>query len=359
MHHRRNAAWALALALTACSGSGGPAASRAGASRRAVIVAQPEPVAWVRTLELGGTLEAPDRVEIAARIEGAVVAVEVDLGDAVSRGDTLARITPEDFSARAAQADAELAQARSELERLEAMHARELASQEQVEQARTRMRVAEAQRRLAGRQLRDTRVVAPFDGAIAERLVSPGAFVRIGTPLFVLVATSPLRLALDVPEAHAATVREGTPVRVRHESGGTIEARVTRVAPVVDPTTRTFRVHVDVPTEAGASLRPGMYVQALVELGTADDAVRVPRAAIFEVLGHSRVVLVVDGRAQPRDVELVGEEDGVAIVRGLGTEHAVVARSPALLAPGTEVDVEPLGGAAARADEATPRSGGT
>lgn len=347
----------LATLLGGCSGSGGgPARGGEPAGPRQVMTARPEAIAWTQTIELGGTLEAPERVEIAARIEGAVIGLEVDLGDTVERGDTLARITPEDFSARVAQADAELAQARVELERLEAMVSRELASEQQLEQARTRSRVAQAQRRLAGRQLADTRVIAPFDGAIAERLVSPGAFVRIGTPLFVLVATSPLRLAIDVPEAHARAVQVGTVCRVLHESGGALEARVTRVAPVVDPATRTFRALVEVPADASSAMRPGMFVRARIALGVLDDVVRVPRAAVFEVLGRARVALVVDGRIEPRDVELVGEEEGSAIVRGVGATHEVVVRSPGLLAPGTEVASAPAGDRAAAVEEA--REGG-
>src|SRR5690606_2116717 len=235
-----------------------------------------------------------------------------------------------------------------------------LASAEQLEQARTRERVLAAQRRLAGRQLRDTRVVAPFDGAIAARHVSPGAFVRVGAPLFDLVATSPLRLALDVPERHAPEVRVGTEVTVHHEGGAPIEARVARVAPIVDPATRTFRALVDVPVAAGErGLRPGMYVRASLALGVVEDAVSVPRAAVFEVLGRSRVVEVVDGRAQPRDVELVGEGEGTAIVRGLSGAHDVVTRSPGLLAPGTEVAPAPAADARSAAADApaAPRGG--
>lgn len=328
----------LALGLTACSGGSAPAGARAPAGPRQVLSARAEATPYRRTLELGGTLEAMERVEIAARVEGALTAIEVDLGDVVRRGDTLARITADDFAARTAEIDAQLANARSELERTEQLVAADLTSRQALEQAHTRVRVAEAQRRLAGRQLRDTRVLAPFDGAIASRLVSPGAFVRVGEPMFVVVSVAPMRLAIDVPERHAGQIRSGTAVRVSAGARGDEEvadAEVARVAPVVDPASRTFRAEVSVPAEAG--LVPGMYVRARIDLGAVDDAVRVPRAAVFEVLGRSRVVEVVGGRAQPRDVELIGEEGEHAIVLGLPAGAEVVGRSPGLLAPGTEV----------------------
>jgi membrane fusion protein (multidrug efflux system) len=348
---------ALVLSLflvTACSGGGGPPA---GGGRpqgpRAVMTARPAPIVWQRTIELGGTLEAPERVEIAARIEGAVIDLGVDLGDRVEQGQTLARITSEDFAARVAQTDAEAEQAELERDRLARLSERDLASREQLEQAQTRARVTSAQRRLARRQLRDTRVVAPFDGAIAQRLVSPGAFVRIGTPLFVLVATSPLRLALDVPEGFAGEVRPGTSVRLATDDRE-ITATIARVAPIVDPATRTFRAQIEVPDEQG--LLAGRYVRATIELGTMDDTVSVPRAAVFEVLGTSRVVEVVEGVAQPRDVELVAEDGARAIVRGLPPESEVVTRSPGLIAPGTAVRVRDDEPAPARAG--APREGG-
>src|SRR5687768_11092907 len=105
----------LVLLAASCGGSGGGPPGGGGPSGpRPVQTATPEAIAWPRTVELGGTLEADERVEIAARIEGAVIDLAVDLGDRVTRGQTLARITPEDFAARVAQSDAEVDQTTSE-----------------------------------------------------------------------------------------------------------------------------------------------------------------------------------------------------------------------------------------------------
>lgn len=326
--------------LLACGSNGTtstPARAAAGASgSRTVVTARAEHTEHQRTVLLGGTLEAPEQVEVAARIEGAIVSLTADLGDHIARGDTLARITPEDFAARAAEVEAELSQARSELARIEQLVHHELATTEALERARTRVRVAESQRALANRQLRDTRVVAPFDGAIAERLVSPGAFVRVGTPLFLLVATSPLRLAIDVPERLSSVVHEGTDVTVESEANTRVVAHITRVAPIVDPATRTYRALIEIPQTETTPLRPGMYVRARIDLGRID-AVKLPRQAVFEVLGRSRVVLVIDGRAHPQDVELIDENEGEAIVQGISAGAEVIARGPGLVAPGTQV----------------------
>lgn len=327
-------------------GSGGAGAKGGGRGKRPsgprqVQVAHPEPFPYQRVLRVGGTLEPAETVQVPARVDGAVTAVLVDLGDRVARNAVLARITATDFRARAAQLDAEIDQATVDLQRLEGLAAQQLATGQAVEQARTKIAVLRAQRTQAGRQLRDTAVTAPFAGAIAARHVAPGAWVRTGSPLFDLVAVDRMQVALQVPERHAAVVVAGTTLDLKHESSpATVPATVVRVAPTVDPGSRTFRVEATVEAASAGALRAGMFVEASLPLGRVDDSVRVPRAAVYESLGQARVTLVRDGRAQPRDVEHLGDEDGWAVVTGIGPADVVVTRSPATLAPGTAVAAE-------------------
>ncbi|HEY0132519.1 MAG TPA: efflux RND transporter periplasmic adaptor subunit, partial [Nannocystis sp.] len=232
------------------------------------------------------------------------------------------------------------------------------ATGEELEQARTRLAEARAQRSLASRQLGDTTVRAPFAGSISARHVAPGTYVKPGSLLFDLVAVDKLRLTLEVPERYAALVNPGTAVTIgardRVETGppeqtdigprpgaDRVDATVTRVSPVVSPTTRTFTVEA-VFSPAGSVLRPGMFIAATLALGTETAGVRVPRSAVFHVLGRDRVMIVVDGVARPQDIEMVGEDGGEAIVLGLEPGVQVIARSPAQVAPGTPVTPEPI-----------------
>ena len=102
--------------------------------------------------------------------------------------------------------------------------------------------------------------------------------------------------------------------------------------------TRTFRVEATVDPQDGA-LRPGMFVVAVLTLGMSADSVRVPRGAVFSVLGRDRVVRVVDGKALPTEVELLGEHDDFAFVRRLEPGSVVVSRGAASLAPEAAVQV--------------------
>lgn len=338
----------LGAACTSAPVDAGKAAS--GPQPRAVEVAEARAAPHPRILTLSSTLAALEKVQVAARVEGPITEVKVDLGDRVTREQELAAIRPIDYRARVSELDASLAQAESDVKRLESLGG--VATQEELERARTRLTGAKAQRSQASRQLGDTTVRAPFAGAIAARYVAPGTYVKPGTPLFDLVADDRLRLTVEVPERYAALVQVGTPATITlkdslvgepgeagakiAEGAGAAQAAITRVSPVVSPTTRTFTVEA-VFSPAGSVLRPGMFTVASLSLGQEAGSVRVPRPAVFHVLGRDRVMRVEDGVAVAHDVELIAEENGDAIVLGLEPGSQVIVRGAALIAPGTPV----------------------
>lgn len=347
--HGLLAALTLILLGSACDGAQAPAAAKPGPPPpRAVEVATAQQTTHARTLTLSGSLTPLERVQVAARVEGPITEVKADLGDVVARDQVLASIRPVDYRARVSELDASLAQAQSDVKRAQDLG--QAGTLEELEQARTRLAEARAQRTLATRQLGDTTVRAPFAGSIAARFVAPGTYVKSGTALFELVAVEQLRLTLEVPERYASLVKIGTKVTIQPRDllvTGTgapkeaaVVAAVTRVSPVVSPSTRTFTIEA-VFSPAGSVLRPGMFIAAGLALGDETQSVRVPRSAVFHVLGHDRVMTVVDGVARPRDVELVGEDPGEAVVVGLEPGSSVIARGAALVAPGAAVAPEP------------------
>lgn len=337
----RVAAWVW---LAACvPGEAPPPAQVGPAQPRVVEVAEARLAPHPRKLTLTGSLTALEKVQVAARVEGPITEVKVDLGDAVARDQVLAAIRPVDYRARVSELDASLTQAQKDLQRALALG--RAGTEEEVEQARTRLAEAKAQRTLASRQLTDTTVRAPFAGQVAARFAAQGTYVKAGTALFDIVATDQLRLSIEVPERYAAVVLIGTPVTVtlRDAVGARsspqtvrVEAKMTRISPVVSPTTRTFTAEA-VFSPAGSVLKPGMFVVAELALGDEEGSVRVPRAAVFHVLGHDRVMRVADGLALPQDVELIGEVEAEAVLVGLPPGTPVIARGAALVAPGTPV----------------------
>jgi len=221
-----------------------------------------------RVVPATGTLAADERSELAFKVAGRVADIPVDLGSRVQTGQVLARLAPEDFSLRVAQAQSTLAQARSrlglpadgpdvlvdpattspvrqakalleqarvtrdrgrklfeeqliprsDLDRMEADYGvAEGAYQASIEEAQNRQGVLSQRRaelNLAKAQLADSVLRAPFAGAIEERRAAPGDYVSAGTVAMVLVRTDPLRLRLSVPEREAEGLQVGLPVRL-------------------------------------------------------------------------------------------------------------------------------------------------
>ncbi len=113
---------------------------------------------------------------------------------------------------------------------------------------------------------------APFAGVVTERGVDTGHLVgphqsNNSRPLFTIARTDVLRVTVDIPELEASLVDIGDRAIIRVQALGTeeIEARVTRTSFVLDPSSRTLRVEIDVANEA-QRLRPGMYATVRIEL---------------------------------------------------------------------------------------------
>jgi membrane fusion protein (multidrug efflux system) len=328
----------FAVLLTACPGDKAPPAPAAARTAvREVLGSRATSGPFTRRLALPAEVRPADRALVAARIDGAIVSVGVELGDRVRRGAVLARFDSSDFRARLAQADAERTLARSERARLEQLREGSLVTAREIEQAQSKLSVAEAAYALASRALRDSTVVAPFDGTVSRRDVSVGTYVRLGSPLFEVVSDE-LRLAFEVPERFASLVHEGTRVAREEVEGAPLELTVSRISPAFVSERRSLLVLADLPS--GAPLLAGAFVSVSVELDTLPNAVRVPKAAVFQTLGRDRLVRVVDGRTEVRDVEWLGDDGENAVVGGISHGDFVVTRGAASLPQGIAVTPE-------------------
>jgi HlyD family secretion protein len=144
-----------------------------------------------------------------------------------------------------------------------------------VETANAQVKVAEAEERRTAAMLAYTKVTAPYDGVVTVRNANTGDYVQAatgdkstsgGSPMFVIARDDLVRIFVDVPEAYARYVREGTPARVRLDalSGLEIKATVTRTSWSLVEKTRTLLAEIDLPTKDVEGLRPGMYAYTTV-----------------------------------------------------------------------------------------------
>lgn len=332
-----------------------------------------------------GSVQARVPVTLSARVNATVTQMHVDVGDAVRQGQLLATLDDRDLSARRGvvagqreallrntdgaraarvKAQADLEWARSKLRRDSELLAQGFVSQAVVDASKAALDAAAAgvdaaQATLAAREadartlvhearyadvtLSHTRITAPMDGVVVQRLGEVGNTVVPGTPLLKLVDPRSLWVATRVDESVVGRVQPGQAASIRLRSGEVLPGKVARIARQSDAATRELDVHVafdQVPQ------RFAIDQEAEVSIGVGEDrGILVPLAALTRDRSGRQGVWVVEGdRARFHEVETGAADAASVLVRkGLAGGEPVVAVA-AGVKPGQRV--RPAAGAA-------------
>lgn len=364
-------ALALLIAVAACSKEGGAEAAAGGAggagnrapsvTLAAADVASPRLASLEDAVPVTGTLDPLERAEIRARLEGDVDGVYVREGQPVRAGSLLARFRANEQAGNDQSARADLASVRTglstaqwnleqtrDLYRQGAVPERDVRLAEQeVAAARARVAAADARLRTTAQTVSDTRVLSTVSGIVEKRTVNPGEHVARGATLFTVVRGDVLELAAAVPERAAAGVQPGQAVHFS-AGGRQFEGRVARVAPSVDPASRSVTVYVQVPNADG-SLRAGTFASGRIVSRVVSDALVVPATALREGKEGAPpfVYRIADGKIQVAQVTqgLADETQGVVqIVSGLEAGDRVVVGNVGMLGEGMQVRMAGAGG---------------
>jgi membrane fusion protein (multidrug efflux system) len=330
----------LALAGAAC-GAHPPGGAAPG---------EPAPVA-VRTARVGGveagvaevpgSVEAVETAAIASRIAATVTSVRVETGQTVRQGATLAQLDDRDMTARVVAAEAALAAATAQRARLADLLAKDAATKQEVEAAEAAEAEARAGRDAAQAQIAYADLRAPFAGVVVDRRVRAGDLATPGQVLFVVQGRGRLRVAASVSRAQADTLKEGQPITVVRDGGGTVEGRLSILSPVSDPGSRRVPIKVDLPDDA--DLRAGAFVRLRLPAAGEEAPALVPTAAIVEHGALTGVFVVQDGRARLRWIS-PGEKAGDMVEARAGVSPGeIVVLDPADLTDGRPVSASDAG----------------
>jgi RND family efflux transporter MFP subunit len=345
------------------------------------------------TLRLTGSLAPYAKSAVVANTSGIASKVLVDRGSVVRKDDVLVEIDPADANNKLAEgkavvdelrarlglgetsepfepenqpevklAIAALDLAKSNLRRASELHAGKVVSTEAYEQARTEcelgmQRVGQAlhqvrqsyqayktalvRQEMLEKTLRDTKIRAPFDGAVAEKLVEVGEQISSGmqaTKVVTLVQIDRLRLSLTVPQQNIGCIQRGQTVRFEVDSfpNRTFEGKVEFITPTVNSDTRSLMVEAVVDNRSGL-LRPGLFATAELQLAEQQAKIFVPATAVQRMDEVARVFVVRDGLAREQVVSLGDEsQQKVEIRAGLTGNEVLVAR-PELVRDGARV----------------------
>ncbi|MEW4571194.1 efflux RND transporter periplasmic adaptor subunit [Tautonia sp. JC769] len=381
-----------------------------------------------RSIEVVGTLFGWEEVTLGSKQTGRVIAVKHDVGDRVSPGESLVELDPVDarfaveesrsrllgelvklgissevadrFTSQYGISEAILqndevveiirntppvkqAQATLELAEIRLNRQRQLASRsagtvQELQDAESEKRVAEAAldnatltartvianalstyvaMEQATEVLREMTIEAPRPSvlppgvesmgelryAISQRYVAEGQFLRPGDSVYDLVLEHPLRLRADVPERYGARVAEGQSVElsVASHPGTSFRGTISRINPRIDPVSRTFEVEAEVANE-DLVLRPGSFAKARVVTLREDDATLVPIEAVVRFAGVVKLFLVdpESGGDRVREVQVrTGVQSGemIEILDGLPEGSVVITSGQTRLADGSTI----------------------
>ena len=308
-----------------------------------VHVAKTAPRALPRTVSSVGGLESPEMTTVASEIAGTVVALDVPEGRRVDAGHVVLRLDDAEARAAVSVTRARLTNARERLARVQQLFGQGVASQQQLDDARSEFDAASGAHREASTRLVKHVIRAPYPGQLGMRQIDLGDYVRPGDPIVEISDTTALELRFSVPQHHVGEVAAGqTVLGIVGRCGPRFEGTVIAVDPRVDPNTRMVGIRAAVPNTAG-DLHPGMAVRIRLLVAERPDAIVVPQEAIVR-RGTKHLVFVVDegGRAHPREVS-IGEYfvDGVHVTSGLGAGETVVLAGQQKLRPGVAVQPVP------------------
>ena len=237
------------------------------------------------------------QADVGSKTLGYLDAVLVDRGDRVTRGQLLALVRPSDLPDQLAAARSSLAQAQSSaaLARTNYERAKQLApeavvSQQELQQAQSQYATAEAAQQAAQAQiaavavrLGETRIASPLTGVVVQRRLDPGTLVGPpgGGAIVTVARVDTLRMFITVNEHELAGVAVGKSAHVEVDAlpGRTFSGKVVRLAPTLDPATRTLDAEVQLDNSKG-ELYPGMYGRGAIVVDTHPGVPVVPVGAV-------------------------------------------------------------------------------
>lgn len=313
-------------------------------------------------LTVVGNLIGAQTVDVVPRAGGRLVSVNVQLGDRVSRGQLLAKIEDQEINEQVKQAEAAHAVAQAtirqreadlkfaevNLERSQNLFQRQLLPRQSLDDAEARHSAATAQLDLARAQFSqaqarldelriskaNTSIVSPVNGFVGKRNMDPGAWASQQAPVASVVDISSVRLVANVVEKDLRLVNPGDPARVSVDAfpGEAFDGHIARVAPVLDPATRTAEIEIEVPNR-DFRLKPGMYARMSVTIESRKNATLVPKSSVVDYNGSRGVfTMTADNKAKFLPVEVgIEDADHVEVRNGITPADTLVTNGASAL----------------------------
>jgi membrane fusion protein (multidrug efflux system) len=289
------------------------------------IVAQEEQ--WPATLSAIGTMAAVQGVTVSADLPGTVDRIAFDSGRSVRQGDVLAELDTRQERAQLAAIEAQRELARLNYNRLKGLLGERVISQAEFDRAAAEQKQTDAQVGEIRATIERKTIRAPFSGVLGIRQVNRGQYLAAGDPIVPLQSLHPIYVNFGVPQQDIRQIRVGHRIQVTasdgSDVGGTFAGRVTALDSIVDQATRNVQIQATLGNPEGR-LRPGMFVQAELSLGSSRPVVALPASAISYAPFGDSVFIVTDLKGQDGQTYRGVRQQFVKLGSARGDQIAVV-----------------------------------
>lgn len=267
-----------------------------------------------------GTIKPWQEADIMSQTLGQIEELFMELGEFKQRDaillqvdDDLRQYAYSQAQAQHISAEANYEKAKRDLERNQQLYERKSITEFEMENARLQERAAyaslisaKAALDTARKQLEDTKIKAPIDGDIAQKMVDIGDTISPGTPIAKIVDIGKLRVLVGISSQEIPKVKRGQEVEIHIDAYPNLsfKGKVSFIGPQADLASRTFPLEVTVKNTSDKKLKPGMIARANILVGKEDNVVVVPQDSVLDFEEKQMVYIVQGNRAVRREIRI-------------------------------------------------------
>ena len=329
------------LLFSSCGGNANSQVKEKKQEETAIPVETAEVIQGSITATYAGStsLEAEEEAEVVAKVSGVVKQIFMEEGYSVKAGQVLAKLDDEQYRLEVNQAHSILDKIFSEFERNESLFRNKIVSQESYEKTKSEYRTQKAAYDLAKLRLDYTEIKAPISGVVSRRFIKVGNMVKVDQPTFQVTDFDPLLAVLHVPEKEMSKLQVGYPAKLTADAlpGSEFKGKISRISPIVDAGTGTFKVTVEV-NDKTRTLKPGMFTRVQIVYDTHEKAILVLKNAILTEDTQAWVFVVDSDTVTKKEVQIgYSNSTHVEVLSGLNVGDIVVTTGLGSLRDGSKI----------------------
>lgn len=302
------------------------------------IIAQSKPLD--NNLNITGSLEANESVNLKSEVSGVVSAIYFKEGQTVKKGQLLLQLNDEEL-----RAEMEKLQFSKKLNediefRQKQLLKKEAISREEYEMALTTLNTSIADLRIKQVQLNKHKIRAPFDGVIGLREVSVGSYLNPSDAIANIYSINPIKVEFSIPGRYTSELNVGDKITFtvdayEEEFKGSIYA----IEPQIDPETRSIRIRAVCENREG-KLLPGQFAKIILTISTFENTIMIPTESVIPELNAKKVYVYENGKAITKTIETgIRTSQTIQVVSGLNSGDTVITTGILQMQPNMELDV--------------------